>query len=77
MQINKHNNEDEEKAHIGGCDVRRAGGVCAVRESWPHAGRPGSSGLAHMCLEGVRGSEKEKPLVKDFGGETVFAERKI
>lgn len=53
----------------GGCDVRRAGGVCGVRESSPHAGRPGLSGLDHMCLEGVRGSEKKKTLVKDFGAE--------
>lgn len=60
-----------EKAHTnpGGCDVRRAGGVCGVRESSPHAGRPGLSGLDHMCLEGVRGSEKKKTLVKDFGAE--------
>lgn len=36
----------------GGCDVRRGGGVyvCGVRESSPHAGRPGLSGLDHMCL---------------------------
>lgn len=35
----------------GGCDVR--GGcvcVCGVGESSPHAGRPGLSGLDHMCL---------------------------
>lgn len=40
--------------------MRRAEGVCGVRESSPHAGRPGLSGLHHMCLDGVRGSEKKK-----------------
>lgn len=40
--------------------MRRAGGVCGVRESSPHAGRPGLTGLDHMCLEGVRGSGKKK-----------------
>lgn len=57
----------------GGCDVGKAGGVCGVPESSPHAGRPGLSGLDHMCLEGVRGSEKtkqKKKLVKNFGKET-------
>lgn len=38
----------------------KAGGVCGVHESSPHAGRPGLSGLDRMCLEGVRGSEKTK-----------------
>lgn len=57
--------------------MRRAGGVCGVRESSPHAGRPGLSGLDHMCLEGVRGSEKKNARQRFWGGETVFAEWKI
>lgn len=40
----------------GGCDVRGGLGgsvcvcVCGACESSPHAGRPGLSGLDHMCL---------------------------
>lgn len=70
-----------EKAHTnpGGCDVRRTGGVCGARESSPHAGRSGLSGLDHMCLEGVRGSKKKKKKAcqRVWRGDMMFAERKI
>lgn len=41
----------EARKNPGGCDASRGGwvGVCGARESSPHAGRPGSSGLDHMC----------------------------